>query len=127
MIQLTQIFGEFILQNEINTKRKCFFYCLRYTSSNDTEIVYAFLLKWPSNTTEILFGAPVSSSNTIVTLLGSTVGPLTWRGIEGKSSMIIDVSNIQIYSLESDWVWVFKLQHISAKERGIFRRKYRRW
>jgi hypothetical protein len=64
--------------------------------------VYTILLVWPSDTTEITIGAPVSSSSTTVTLLGS-------------SGIIIDVSNIKIYSLASDWAWVFKLQNVTPK------------
>ncbi len=64
--------------------------------------MYTILLVWPSDTTEITIGAPVSSSSTTVTLLGS-------------SGIIIDVSNIKIYSLASDWAWVFKLQNVTPK------------
>jgi hypothetical protein len=99
----------------------------RYTSSKDNQTVYAFLLIWPRDTTEIIFDAPVSSSNTTVTLLGSNVGPLKWRAAGENSGIVINVSNVKIYSLESDWVWVFKLQNISAKKTGKFQKKYRRW
>ena len=57
-------------------------------------------------------GAPVTSANTQVTLFGSNVGPLKWRAAGGSGGIIIDVSNIKIYSLASDWAWVFKLQNI---------------
>ncbi len=70
---------------------------------------------WPSDSTEITLGAPVSSSSTTVTLLGSSGGPLTWRSA-GTSGIIIDVSSVKIYSLASDWAWVFKLQGVTPKE-----------
>ncbi len=76
--------------------------------------MYTILLVWPSDTTEITIGAPVSSSSTTVTLLGSSVGPLKWQSA-GASGIIIDVSNIKIYSLASDWAWVFKLQNVTPK------------
>ncbi len=76
--------------------------------------MYASLLIWPSGTTEITLGAPVSSSSTTVTLLGSTVGPLKWRSAGESGGIIIDVSNVKIYSLASDWTWVFKLENVSA-------------
>ncbi|CAF4099094.1 unnamed protein product, partial [Rotaria sordida] len=73
-----------------------------YTSSKDKQNVYASLLVWPNNTTEIVLSAPVSSSSTIVTLLGSDIGPLKWRPASATSGIVIDVSNIKIYSLASD-------------------------
>jgi len=103
------------------------FFHRRYTSSKDNQTVYAFLLIWPSNTTEIILGAPVSSSSTTVTLLGSNLGLLNWRTNGEKSGIIIDLSNVKIYSLASDWTWVFKLQNISAKETEKIQEKYRRW
>ncbi len=99
----------------------------RYTSSKDNQTVYASLLVWPSNTTEIILGAPASSSSTTITLLGSNIGSLNWRAAEDNSGIIIDISNVKIYSLESDWVWIFKLQNISAKKPGKIQKKYRRW
>lgn len=76
--------------------------------------MYASLLVWPQNTTEILLGAPVSSSNTRIFLLGSDIGPLKWRPASVTGGIIIDVSNVKIYSLASNWAWVFKLENIGA-------------
>jgi alpha-L-fucosidase len=98
-----------------------------YTQSKDGQSVYASLLVWPNNTTEITLGAPVSSASTTVTLIGSSAGPLSWRSAGASGGIIIDVSNIKIYSLASDWAWVFKLQNISAKQTGKVQKKYRRW
>jgi len=69
---------------------------------------------WPSNATEITLGAPVSSASTTVTLLGSSGDPLKWRAAGTSGGIIIDVSNVKIYSLASDWAWVFKLQNVGA-------------
>ncbi len=91
----------------------CFSYD-RYTSSKDDQSVYASLLVWPSDATEITLGAPVSSSSTTVNLLGSNAGPLKWRSAGETGGIIIDVSNVKIYSLASDWTWVFKLENVSA-------------
>jgi hypothetical protein len=85
--------------------------------------VYASLLSWPKNATEITLGAPVSSASTTVTLLGSSGGPLKWRSA-GASGIIIDVSTVEIYSLASDWAWVFKLQNVTPKPTGSLLRKY---
>ena len=54
----------------------------------------------------------MTSTDTEVTLLGSNVGPLKWQSASASGGIIIDVSNIKIYSLASDWTWVFKLQNI---------------
>jgi hypothetical protein len=121
MIQATQMCGTYL----INEKMKDFsLFYERYTSSKDNQSVYASLLVWPSNTTEITLGAPVSSSSTTVTLLGSSSGPLSWRSAGASGGIIIDVSNVKIYSLASDWVWVFKLQNITPKQMNKKLRKY---
>jgi alpha-L-fucosidase len=96
-----------------------------YTSSKDGQSVYASLLVWPNNTTEIALGATVSSASTTVTLLGSSMGPLTWRSAGAEGGIIIDVSNVKIYSLASDWAWVFKLQNITPKQENKKQRKHR--
>jgi alpha-L-fucosidase len=94
-----------------------------YTQSKDNQSVYASLLSWPKGTTEITLGAPVSSASTTVTLLGSSGGALKWRSA-GASGIIIDVSTVEIYSLASDWAWVFKLQNVTPKPTGSLLRKY---
>ncbi len=86
----------------------------RYTQSKDKQSVYATLLNWPSGTTEITLGAPVTSTSTTVNLLGYSGGPLTWKS-GGASGVVIDVSNVKLNSLASDWAWVFKLQNITPK------------
>jgi hypothetical protein len=100
----------------------------RYTSSKDGQSVYATLLVWPSDTTEVTLGAPLSSSDTIVTLLGSTTGPLSWRSAGASGGIIIDVSTVKIYSLASDWTWVFKMEHVdSIKSANPKHKKYHKW
>lgn len=125
MIQSIQMFGKSI-SKEMN---KTYFHYVhrRYTASKTDQIVYAHLLVWPSNTTEIILGVPVSSSSTIITLLGSNIGPLDWHAAGENSGILIDLSNVKIYSLESDWVWVFKLQNISVKKPDKIQKSYRHW
>ncbi len=89
-------------------------YRFRYTSSNDGKFVYAFLLIWPKDSTEIILGAPLSSSNTVVALLGSSGGSLSWRVASGTRGIVIDVSTIKLHLLRSAWTWTFKLENISA-------------
>ncbi len=101
MIQLIHMFGEFCLIDK-TMKYFSFFFSSRYTQSKDNQSVYASLLVWPNTTTEITLGAPVTSSSTTVTLLGSSDGPLKWRSAGESGGIIIDVSNLKIYSLASD-------------------------
>ncbi len=102
------------MKYKIKKSFSCF--CFRYTQSKDNQSVYASLLVWPKNTTEVTLGAPVSSSSTTVTLLGSSDGALKWRSAGASGGIIIDVSSVKIYSLASDWAWVFKLQNVTPKE-----------
>jgi len=88
----------------------------RYTASKDGQSVYACLLVWPNTETEITLGAVVTSASTSVSLLGSSGGPLSWRSAGASGGIIIDVSSVKIYSLASDWAWVFKLQNITPKQ-----------
>jgi hypothetical protein len=121
MTQSTQMFGKFFIHEQM---KDIYFLYDRYTSSKDGQSVYASLLVWPNSTSEITLGAPVSSSSTTVTLLGSSGGPLNWRSAGASGGIIIDVSNIKIYSLASDWAWVFKLQNITPKQTDKKLRKY---
>ncbi len=86
----------------------------RYTSSKDGKSVYACLLIWDTNSSEISLGAPVSSADTIVTLLSSDFGPLKWRAAGVTGGIIIDVSALKTYSLKSDWTWIFKLENVTG-------------
>ena len=74
--------------------------------------MYASLLVWPKNGTEVTLGAPVSTADTQVTLLGSSAGGLKWQAAGGSGGIIIDVSDVKAYSLAGDWAWVFKLENI---------------
>ncbi|CAF1238519.1 unnamed protein product [Adineta steineri] len=87
-----------------------------YTSSNDGKFVYAFLLIWPKNTTEIILGAPLSSSSTVVRLLGSNGDSLPWRVASGTRGIVIDVSQVELHLLQSRWAWVFKLEYLLPED-----------
>ena len=64
---------------------------------------------------EVSLGAPVSTTSTVVTLLGSSIGPLPWHSMESNQGIAIDISGIGAYSLQSDWVWVFKLENLNGQ------------
>ena len=114
------MFGRFF----IDKKKKENFSFNRYTSSKDGQFVYASLLIWPKDTTEITLGAPISSGNTRITLLGCDIGPVTWRTATVAGGIIIDVSNIKTHSLASAWTWVFKLESVTgAQSSGVKNQK----
>ncbi|CAF1277294.1 unnamed protein product [Rotaria sordida] len=75
-----------------------------------------FSLSFQKNTIELILGAPISSSNTSITLLGSDVGSLSWRSAGTSGGIVIELSNIKICSLASNWAWVFKLQNVTPKQ-----------
>ncbi|CAF1381343.1 unnamed protein product [Adineta ricciae] len=83
-----------------------------YTSSKDGRYVYAFLLIWPKNTTEIILGAPLTSASTVVTILGSNGDSLQWKTANSGRGIVIDTSNIKLHLLESQWVWTFRLTNL---------------
>ncbi|UJR17719.1 hypothetical protein I4U23_004617 [Adineta vaga] len=72
-------------------------------NSDVCRYVYAFLLVWPKNTTDITLGAPLTSSNTVVTILGSNGDLLQWRVADGNRGIVIDVSNVKLHLLEMDY------------------------
>jgi hypothetical protein len=110
MIPSIPMFGKFYTMIDFLVFRS-----IRYTSSSDGQSIYAFLLVWPNDTTEILLGAPVPQSNTSVVLLGEHTGSLQWRSTNETSGLIIDVSIIQTKSIVSRWASVFKLQNIIVR------------
>ncbi len=117
MTRPTKMFGTFLINEK---KETCsFFFFKRYTSSKDGESVYASLLIWPKDTTEITLGAPISTESTRLTLLGSDIGPLRWRPASVTGGIIIDISDIKSYSLASDWTWVFKLENVSGAKSTV--------
>ena len=75
---------------------------------------------------ELSLGAPISTASTLVTLLGSSIGPLPWHSTGSSQGIVIDVSGIRAYSLQSDWVFVFKLENVSGQSKNIKKSKKHR-
>jgi hypothetical protein len=118
------MFGKFLISENI---KDFSLFSKRYTSSKDGKLVYASLLIWPNDSTDITLGATVSSSDTRITLLGSDIGPLKWRPVNVTGGIIIDVSNIKIYSLANDWTWVFKLENVNGVKSTHKKKKHKEW
>ena len=80
----------------------------RYTSKNGT--VYAITLQWPF-TGVFTLGAPISTENTQVTMLGYE-GKFAWKPATDKGGLIVTVPCIPTNKLKSKWTWVFKLEYV---------------
>ena len=72
--------------------------------------MYAILLEWPL-TDELTLGAPISTSETQVTMLGYK-GEFNWKPATDKGGIIISVPCIPANQLKSRWAWVFKLLNV---------------
>ena len=78
-----------------------------YTSNNN--IVYAILLKYPTDTLKVQLSAPKATSLTKVNLIGYD-GEVQW--IQTTDSLVIDISTLNPMRIKSNWVWVFRLYNI---------------
>jgi alpha-L-fucosidase len=79
-----------------------------YTLKDD--IVYAILLKYPTETKKVTLGAPQTSDATKISILGYD-GTIQW--VVSAGGLNIDLSNIQYSSLQSNWAWVIKLVNVT--------------
>jgi alpha-L-fucosidase len=74
-------------------------------------VVYGILLKWP--TKSIILGAPHTTSNTKVTMLGYNSN-IIWKPINpDQSGIIIDIAQFVANALPSEWAWTFKLTNLN--------------
>ena len=78
-----------------------------YTSNNN--IVYAILLKYPSDTLKVQLSAPKATSLTKVNLIGYD-GELQWT--QTSDSLVIYLLDVNFYKIVSQWAWVFKLSNV---------------
>ena len=70
---------------------------LRYTSKADA--VYAIVLEWPA-TAELSLGAPITTENTQVTMLGHK-GKFTWKPDTDHGGMLVTMPGIPVNKLPS--------------------------
>ena len=83
------------------------------TSANGGVIAYAILLNWPEGDT-LTLGAPVTTSQTTVSLLGYKGDPFKWIAHPGGGIDIMFPA-IPVNMMPCEWVWVLKLQNLSKK------------
>lgn len=76
----------------------------------DEKMVYAVVLSWPQNNT-LTLGAPITSTNTIVTMLGYPE-KFQWTTTAGAQGLNITIPNISWNKLPCQWAWTFKLTNI---------------
>jgi alpha-L-fucosidase len=81
----------------------------RYTSKDD--VVYAIVLQWPrSNTLELM--APVADPHhTKVAMLGLNMD-IEWKQGTGGKGMVIQMPQVPVTKLPSNWAWVLKLANV---------------
>jgi alpha-L-fucosidase len=97
------------------TDRRPHCYCSRYTMASDGQLVFATLLLWPTNTSEVSLAAPITRTTTRVVLLASSPIDVPWRALAARrSGIILDLSHIKAYSLANNWAWVFQLTNIDG-------------
>ncbi|XP_048587467.1 alpha-L-fucosidase-like [Nematostella vectensis] len=78
-----------------------------YTSTK--EAVYAIALDWPSSG-HLILNEPITSSSTVVTLLGSAE-QLKW--VAGpRHGLVITAPTIPLPKMPCKWAWTFKLENI---------------
>lgn len=94
-------------KHQNDTVTKDVWYTSKVAASGATE-VYAIVLKWPKN--NILYlGAPVTTSDTRVTMLGYKGKEFSWKGGEGIN---ITFPAISYNELPCQWSWVLKMENL---------------
>ena len=69
------------------------------------------LLKWP--TKSIVLGAPHTTGNTKVTMLGYN-STIIWKTINpDQTGISIDINQFVAYELPTVWAWTFKLTNLN--------------
>ncbi len=92
----------------------CYVLFIRYTSKKSNigrKDVYAILLNWPKGDT-LTLGAPVTTSQTTVTLLGYKGDPFKWAAHSG-GGIDITFPAIPENKMPCEWAWVLKLENLS--------------
>lgn len=101
------IYGSKPWSHQNDTITKYIWYTSQIAGSDVT--VYAILLFWPADNTVIL-GAPVSSSSTIVSMLGYD-GNFDWKPNPG-GGIEVTIPPITINKLPCNDAWVLKLENL---------------
>jgi len=98
-------------QNDTITKK------VWYTSKTQTDgkmAVYAIVLVWPMDGT-LALGAPMTTLNTTVTMLGYVGAAFKWAPMSG-SGMNVMFPAISPNQLPSTWAWVLKLENLASMQ-----------
>ena len=69
--------------------------------------VYAILLEWPDNNL-VKLGAPITSSDTTVNMLGYP-DKVTWTTGVGGKGINIQIPPLSVKTMPCKWAWTFKM------------------
>lgn len=78
--------------------------------TQNSGIVYAILLQFPSNQ-KVVLGAPTTSSSTKVSLLGFE-GIINWSPTASGAGLTINLLPMSPVNAPCQWAWVFKLENV---------------
>lgn len=81
-----------------------------YTSKENS--VYAMILKYPTNPSKVVLGAPIASEATQIELLGYNQ-TIIWVQNPSDKGITLDISDIDLNNLPSQWALVFKISNLS--------------
>ncbi|KAL3877697.1 hypothetical protein ACJMK2_035363 [Sinanodonta woodiana] len=73
--------------------------------------VYAIIQNWPTGQT-LTLGAPVTTSNTVVSLLGYP-NNFSWSPASSAGGIVIEMPYIPVSVLPCQWAWVFRFQNLA--------------
>ena len=81
-----------------------------YTQSkSNPNIIYAILLKYPSQDLNVKLTSPKTTSFTKIELIGYN-NDIQW--VQSSDGLVIDLSTVNPVEIKSDWAWVFRLKNI---------------
>ena len=80
-----------------------------YTSKDN--IAYAIMLQWPRGNTLELMAPVADTALTKVAMLGLSVD-IEWKQGTGGKGMVVQMPQVPITKLPSDWAWVLKLSNV---------------
>jgi alpha-L-fucosidase len=81
----------------------------RYTSKDD--VVYAIVLQWPRGKTLELMAPVADPDHTKVAMLGLNMD-IEWKRGTRRKGMVIQMPQVPVTKLPSDWAWVLKLANV---------------
>ncbi|XP_063430692.1 alpha-L-fucosidase-like [Mytilus trossulus] len=104
------VYGTVPWSHQNDTVTKNIWYTKRH-NENEGNVVYVFLLSWPTDAV-LNLGAPIPSQQTEVTMLGYP-DKFIWKAGSGGKGIDTTIPIIPWNKLPCEWAWVLKLTHIT--------------